>query len=514
MAMLCRVEWLCFESIQCRFASKELPTPQPCSSFIAIDRLHLGFILDGCLNHSSVGLKFSGNSPEPVIVTDLPKLDIDLYVQNYVGRTRYDRLILIGKCCVPLRLEALKAAIAEAKNGSDVARYKEAWEALRSVAPNEPEAKRDGDWIEETETANRMETLRLESELKGYKNNLIKESIRMGNEDLGKHLESIGKLTEAAEAYTRMRPDVSTTKHIVDCGMHLANVALQRRDWTSVRNHVGKVASIQTGDDEKSLLAYTRIVSGIALLGLENYPDSAKTLIQTDPNVPYSEYNHIASPNDVAIYGGLLALATMDRKDLQARILDNSSFRTFLEQEPHIRKAIGLFVNGRYSNCLEILESVRADYMIDIYLQPHIPEIYSRIRAKCIIQYFIPFSCVTLESLDTAFSLSGQSIEGELVRMISDGSLKARIDTKNRLLVAVRPDPRLAMQSNALNIARRYEQEAKERLRRMNIIAAGLEVAGAKKNAASTAGGSTLEEAWFEGSDRNLAATEVSEGQA
>lgn len=255
----------------------------------------------------------------------------------------------------------------------------------------------------------------------------------MGNEDLGKHFESIGKLTEATDAYNKMRHDVSTTKHIFDCGMHLASVAFQRHDWATVLSNVGKIANIQTGDDEQAQQAYTKVASGVALMGLGNYYDAANTLLHTNPNVSPTEYNTVASPNDVAIYGGLLALATMDRKALQARILDNQSFRMFLEHEPHIRKAISLFVNGRYSNCLAILESVRADYLLDIYLQPHIPTIYSRIREKCIVQYFIPFSCVTLDSLDAAFGTPNQSVELELIRMIRDGSLRARIDAKSKV---------------------------------------------------------------------------------
>ncbi|KAL7957731.1 PCI domain-containing protein [Trichoderma compactum] len=437
-----------------------------------------------------------------VIVSELPKLDIDLYIQNYVGRTRYERLILIGRCCVPLRVEALKAAVAEAKSGSDVTRYKDAWQLLRSVAPDEPEAKRDDEWIENTEIANRTETTRLETELKGYRNNLIKESIRMGNEDLGKHFESIGKLNDAIDAYNKMRHDVSTTKHIFDCGMHLASVAFQRHDWATVLSNVGKIANIQTGDDEQAQQAYTKVASGVALMGLGNYYDAANTLLHTNPNVSPTEYNTVASPNDVAIYGGLLALATMDRKALQARILDNQSFRMFLEHEPHIRKAISLFVNGRYSNCLAILESVRADYLLDIYLQPHIPTIYSRIREKCIVQYFIPFSCVTLDSLDAAFGTPNQSVELELIRMIRDGSLRARIDAKSKLLVAVSPDPRLVVQTNALAVARKYEQEAKERLRRVNLIVAGLEVGGGKKQPGGGVGGGVgqpeVDEAWYE----------------
>ena len=98
---------------------------------------------------------------------------------NEPGRTRYDRLLLIGKSCVPLCVDALKTAVQEAKKGSDVTRYKDAWDCIRLAAPTEPEAQRDEAWIEAVEKANKAETTRLESELKGYKNNLIKESIRV-----------------------------------------------------------------------------------------------------------------------------------------------------------------------------------------------------------------------------------------------------------------------------------------------------------------------------------------------
>ncbi|KAH7140634.1 26S proteasome subunit RPN7-domain-containing protein [Dactylonectria macrodidyma] len=435
------------------------------------------------------------NNMNGVIVKDQPKLDLDLYLQNYTGRTRYDRLILIGKCSVSLCVDALKAAVAEAKAGSDVSRYREAWDCIRLAAPNEPEAQRDDAWIENTDRTNKLETARLELELKGYKNNLIKESIRMGNEDLGRHFESIGFLNEAAEYYSKMRQDVSTTKHIIDCGMRLVNISLQRRDWTMVLNNLGKITGVPNGEEEKATQAYTKIVSGIALLGLGHYSDAAKSFLQTDFGLPSVTYSHVASPNDVAIYGGLLALATMDRKELQTRVLENQSFRTFLEHEPHIRKAISLFVNGRYSNCLSILESVRNDYMLDIYLQRHIPAIYAQIRSKSIVQYFVPFSCVTLDTLNEAFAREGESLEEELVEMIREGTLKARMDAKNKLLLAVVPDPRLEMQQKALEAARQYEQEAKERLRRMSLVAAGLEVAGFKKSHGPKGG---IEETWYD----------------
>lgn len=48
--------------------------------------------------------------------------------------------------------------------------------------------------------------------------------------------------------------------------------------------------------------------------------------------------------------------------------------------------------------------------------------------------------------------------------------------------MAVRTDPRKKLQSNALKVASQYEKEAQERLRRISLVAAGLEVPSANRH--------------------------------
>ncbi|KAL2262423.1 hypothetical protein VTK26DRAFT_1373 [Humicola hyalothermophila] len=417
-----------------------------------------------------------------VIVRDPPKFDLDLYIQNYKGRTRFDRLFLIARSSVPLCVDALKAAIAEAKRGSDTQRYRDAVECLRVAAPSEPEATYDQVWLESQEAANQIETNRLLTELKGYKNNLIKESIRMGNEDLGKHFESIGDLNAASEAFAKMRPDVSTAKQFTDVGKHLVRLCVQRREWPMVSAHLSKLGGAsQFPEEDKAIQPYIKVAQGIALLGQEKYMDAALSFLAADPTVSSSTYNELASANDVAVYGGLLALASMDRNELQSRVLDNAKFRGFLELEPHIRRAVTQFVSGRYSACIAILESYRPDYLLDIYLQKHIPNIYSQIRSKCIVQYLIPFSCVSLDTMNKAFGSPERPIEDELADMIQSGALQARINSIDKLVTTVSTDPRTQMQNTALKSAENYERQALERLRRMGLAAADLELKGPKR---------------------------------
>jgi COP9 signalosome complex subunit 1 len=383
---------------------------------------------------------------------------------------------------VPLCVDALKLAIAEAKRGKDTHRYREAVECLRVAAPSEPEAVFDQKWLEAQDAENKTETNRLLKELKGYKNNLIKESIRMGNEDLAKHLESIGDLNAASETYSKMRPDVSTAKQLLDVGKHLVRVSIQRREWDMVSAHLSKMGGAQSAEDEKAVQPYLKIAHGIAFLGREKFKDAALSFLSADSNIPSSTYGELASQSDVAIYGGLLALASMDRNELQTNVLDNAQFRTFLEQAPHIRRAVAQFVSGRYSACIGILESYRPDYLLDIYLQKHIAAIYSQIRSKCIIQYLTPFSCVSLDTMNKAFGGPDQVIEDELANMIQSGALQARINTIDKLVTTKAANPRAQMQDSALRMAENYEKQGLDRLRRMGLAAADLELKSVKKS--------------------------------
>ena len=73
----------------------------------------------------------------------------------------------------------MKAATAEARRGRDLGQYERAVSALREIAPNDPDATPDSAWVDKVKKQVKSETDKMELELKGYKNNLIKESIRV-----------------------------------------------------------------------------------------------------------------------------------------------------------------------------------------------------------------------------------------------------------------------------------------------------------------------------------------------
>ena len=109
-----------------------------------------------------------------------PNWDLDQYILNYRGHGQIHRLQFIALKSPALQADALTAVIHVIKESTlDVASYQETVEKLHQVIPSAPEATLDKEWIENASRTAKATTERLEAELKNYKNNLIKESIRV-----------------------------------------------------------------------------------------------------------------------------------------------------------------------------------------------------------------------------------------------------------------------------------------------------------------------------------------------
>ena len=74
----------------------------------------------------------------------------------------------------------------------------------------------------------------------------------------------------------------------------------------------------------------------------------------------------MVAARDVALYGALCAVATFDRSELLAGVIDNPNFRHFLELVPELREVIKDFYASRYSSCLKHLNAMRDDLLLDM----------------------------------------------------------------------------------------------------------------------------------------------------
>ncbi|XP_051183650.1 COP9 signalosome complex subunit 1 [Lolium perenne] len=396
------------------------------------------------------------------------QLDVEAYAAQYLGRTRLPRLLFIAQRCgvESIELEALRIAHDEARAREDAPLYRDA--AQRIGGRLGPRYRYDQGWVDDVNRRAEQRREKLETELNGHKAHLIKESIRMGYNDIGDFYYGHGHLSEAFKSYIRTRDYCTTSKHVVQMCMHVILVSIQLGQFAHVTNYVSKAE--QTPDElEPIVIAKLRAAAGIAYLETKKYKLAARKFLETGPELG-SNYSEVIAPQDVAVYGALCALASFDRSDLKSKVVDNINFRNFLELVPEVRELVNDFYSSRYGSCLEHLEKLKPNLLLDIHLHEHLETLYKDIRHKAIIQYTLPFISVDLNTMADAFKTSVSMLEKELAALITENKINARIDSHNKILYARHADQRNATFQRALQTGSEFERDVKAMLLRANLM--------------------------------------------
>jgi len=177
---------------------------------------------------------------------------------------------------------------------------------------------------------------------------------------------------------------------------------------------------------------------------------------------------------DIATYGALCALAEFTRPELKHDVLENSGFKNFLNKVPLVQQLLSDFYDSKYANCLQSLEVVKNDLLLDIHLHDHIGALYERVRSKALVQYFSPYVAVDMNKMAAAFQTSVSELEKELAKLIADGVIAARIDSHNKRLVAQHTDERVSTYQSALTIGGDVQESTRAMLLRVNLVKANM----------------------------------------
>jgi len=390
--------------------------------------------------------------------------DLESYINNYSGHTKIARLIFIAEHCKALEKDAYRMAIDELKKTMNTSLYR----SLQERVGERLGFPLDTQWVESTDKKAAAQQERLELELNGYKTNLIKESIRMGHNDLGDFHYNRGDLNTALKCYVRTRDYCTTSKHIIQMCLNVIKVSIELGNYAHVVNYVAKAE--QTPDlSDKVVVAKLKVCAGLANLYNRKYKMAARKLLETTFDLG-NYFNETIAPQDVATVGGLCALATFDRSDLKKKVIDNAIFRNFLELTPELRELINDFYASRYASCLKVLDKIKARLQLDIHLHEHVEALYQKIRNKALIQYFSPFISVDLNTMAEAFNTNVAGLEKELSRLIMDGSIQARIDSHNKRLYARTTDQRSATFEKTIQMGDEYQDNTQSLLLRVNLL--------------------------------------------
>lgn len=81
-------------------------------------------------------------------------------------------------------------------------------------------------WVESITQKAAMKLEKLDGDLKNYKSNSIKESIRRGHNEIGDHYVNSGDLIEATKSYSKARDYCTSSSHVISMCLNIIKVCV------------------------------------------------------------------------------------------------------------------------------------------------------------------------------------------------------------------------------------------------------------------------------------------------
>lgn len=415
----------------------------------------------------------------------ISSFDLDAYAARYRGRGKIQRLQFVASRAPELAADALRLAVKEAKRGRDSGLYKEVIDQASDLIapPAADDLALDSDWVRDCDQWASKELEKLRHDLEDCRQHENREGIRMGHNNLGEFLQGRGKLDQARGEFIKSRDYCTDVQHNVEVCLKVITVSVEARDFAHIEGHFVNAENMPDVDKASAVMSKMRACAGIALLMRGSYADAALRFITTnlegrEDRVAklQAEFGDAISLEDVATYGALCALATLDRVTLKNLIIDRVEFRYLLELVPNVREIVTDFYHTRYTRCLQTMRKIRADLALDMYLSRDVEAIFKMIREKAIIQYVSPFLSADLKRMERVFETSGDELEKELLELIERNDISARIDTQRRALHATENNERRTVLSQVVAKGKETFDDAEALLLRMTMMKHGLEI--------------------------------------
>lgn len=409
------------------------------------------------------------------------QIDLDAVAKKYVSYALINRLLFIADICPPLRFDALKILIEYVmKNTQNIQVLMTAYQKVEAARQSgqivgiEKIPPMDTFWIEQTQAKSQGQLEAYLLEFKRQKDEAVKESIRRSLDEVFHQHVHMGNIQEALKLFGRgMREYCTAPNYVLQMLINWINVTVYANQWpklgillpqaerainevtdresvasssSSNRGHLStfpsSVASSVKSYKELVMSSKAKIaaVSGLAKMQEKQYKQAAEKFMTVD--IDALDYPQLLAPSDVAVYATLCALATFTRAELKERVLGCTLFRKFLESEPKLVELLQRFCRSEFGIALDILKQIRDQLLLDMFLSPHINNLYNYIRQSAITQYFRPYLSANIREMAAEFRTSVDEMESELISLIEKGTLNARIDSYGKIVYARSSDNR------------------------------------------------------------------------
>jgi len=240
------------------------------------------------------------------------------------------------------------------------------------------------------------------------------------------------------------------------------------RQYTDIQSFASKAHHTPCKDEGGHAKVYAAY--GLYYMTSGKYKDAAFSFAQVKHQDLGQAFGDILCAQDVALYGVLCALASLERNEVQSKLLDSATFQECLDMVPQIRDIAVDFCSCKYAASFAALEKLKDALRLDVHLHSQVTDICQQIRSRGIVQYFAPFLSVSLHSMAQAFNTDVEGIQNEVAQWIRKGQLEAKIDSNNKILHAKYSNQRKSTYQNAMRVSQEFCDSTQALVLRMNLM--------------------------------------------
>jgi len=360
--------------------------------------------------------------------------DLETYVSQYGTHGAIQRLQFIASKTEnkSLKIEANRLCLDMMKRTTNAKGYSDTHNALKELMEGSDSAPPhyDSVWVEATQK--QATTLKdiYEQDLHAAKVSQVKEQIRNCHSQLTNLCIEQGDYASALKYASRSREFSTEPQAVFSTCMTIIKLSALIRQYADIQSFTSKAH--HTPFKEETGQSKIHAAYGLYYMTSGKYKEAAINFAQVRQQDLGPAFLDVVCPQDIALYGVLCALATLERGEVQAKLLDSSTFRECLDLVPQLRDVTLDFCNCKYAACLSALEKLKDALSLDVHLHGQVADICQQIRGKGIVQYFAPFLSVSLHSMAQAFNTDVDGIQAEVAHLVGERELDAKIDSHRR----------------------------------------------------------------------------------
>ena len=175
-----------------------------------------------------------------------------------------------------------------------------------------------------------------------------------------------GNYTGALSKYIEAKSYAGDTGTLLDINLKIMTTSIQSGSMTHVKSEASHALASEEILMDHILRSKVLACSGLYYLKQNRYDMAVNYFVDCSYSI-HGNFPLVIASKDIALYGGLCALATFKRDLLKKKILDNVEFKKFLELQPAVSRLIRGFYESEYGLVMQALNDLKVLFCFFIY---------------------------------------------------------------------------------------------------------------------------------------------------